>query len=547
MLKKNTLNKIKQQSIVTLACLWLTACQVETLNEPDATPVSDQSLAKASLTEVGATSMCNAVPISGGLYTLVNRQSGLALDVYRKETEAGTAIIQWRPTGAANQTFKVTRVDGNYWNIEATHSGMSLDVLGFADYDNAAIVQWPYLSGPNQQWHLVKSSSGGFSVRARHSGKALTASSDQIGAAVVQKQEQGEGLQRWYFNPTNGFCQDAVGFANEPGSDGLQSTTGGAAGSMIVAETCDQLKNALTNDSALTVFIPDTTLDCRTQPRKIQACEISCPSYREPEKTFYRVPVGNQTCTELGSNTNATVTQPRYDIRINVKSNKTLVGLGANSRLLGVSLNLSGQKNIIVSNLSIEEINPHLVEAGDAISADNASHIWIDHVKTKRISDGHLDARSSQNMTLSWNHFDGFNGYVCGRQHHYTLLLQDSQATLHHNYFDHVSGRNPKLVGDKTRVHLFNNYWKNVTYFAISTANRAEALIENNVFENSRRPHWNESGYMNALGNIYTGISATDPERDSGNAVFGDVNLYSYRLDDPATLPDSVATQAGPR
>jgi pectate lyase len=550
-MKNKTLNRLKQISLMSFATALLMACQVETANNSDIDTPLDDTEEKASINGSSVPAFlsetCKAVPTSGGLYYLVNRESGQALDVYRKEKTEGTPIIQYRQTEAPNQTFKVSRTDENYWKIEASHSNMAVEVLSFGQHDNATVVQWPYWGGENQQWSLVESSSGGFSVRARHSGKALTAESNQSGAAIVQKQEQGSGLQRWYFNPVNGLCSSATGFANQPGNDGLNSTTGGMTGTEVIAETCEQLKVALTSNDPLTVYIPNKTLDCRTQPRAIQACEISCPSYRDPEKTFYRVPVGNQTCIELGSQSNETVTQPRYDIRINVKSNKTLAGLGANSKLLGVSLNLSGQKNIIVSNLSIEEINPHLVEAGDAMSVDNASHILIDHVKTKRISDGHIDARNSQNLTISWSHFDGYNTYVCGSQHHYTMLMQDSQVTLHHNYFDRVSGRNPKLVGDKTRAHLFNNYWKNVTYFAISTSDRAQALIEKNMFDNSRRPHWNESGYMEAFGNVYTGISQTDPERDGGHDVFWDTPLYPYTLEEPYSLSSTVIPNAGPR
>jgi pectate lyase len=232
---------------------------------------------------------------------------------------------------------------------------------------------------------------------------------------------------------------------------------------------------------------------------------------------------------------------------MNVSSNKSIIGHGSHSKLLGVSLNLSNSKNIIVSNFTIDDVNPHLVEAGDGLSVDNASHIWIDHLRTQNISDGHIDIRNSENITLSFNHFDGYNNFVCGSQHHYTMLLQDSQATLHNNYFDRVSGRNPKLVGDSTRAHLFNNYWQDVTYFAISASHGAQALIEKNVFNNSRRPHWNESGYIEAFGNEYTGISATDPERDGENEVFNDVQLYPYILENITEVNINVRQSAGPK
>jgi|TARA_B100001059_G_scaffold236628_1_gene288405 pectate lyase len=121
-------------------------------------------------------------------------------------------------------------------------------------------------------------------------------------------------------------------------------------------------------------------------------------------------------------------------------------------------------------------------------------------------------------------------------------------VTAHHNFWDTAAGRNPKIDGYNSRVHMFNNYWKNITYFAISASDGAEVLVENNYFENSAKPHWNQgSGYFSASGNIYTGRSATDQYRDSGATVFSDVQLYPYRLDSANTLGSQVDGGTGPQ
>lgn len=69
----------------------------------------------------------------------------------------------------------------------------------------------------------------------------------------------------------------------------------------------------------------------------------------------------------------------------------------------------SNDRNIIIRNILLEDINPALVEAGDAISVDDSSHIWIDHMAFNKISDGYIDIGNSQNVTLSWNRFYGYN------------------------------------------------------------------------------------------------------------------------------------------
>ncbi|WP_199443503.1 glycosyl hydrolase family 95 catalytic domain-containing protein [Umezawaea beigongshangensis] len=45
----------------------------------------------------------------GGVVSLVNRQSGLALDVWSASTDDGARISQWTPTGGSNQRFQLRR------------------------------------------------------------------------------------------------------------------------------------------------------------------------------------------------------------------------------------------------------------------------------------------------------------------------------------------------------------------------------------------------------------------------------------------------------
>ena len=232
-------------------------------------------------------------------------------------------------------------------------------------------------------------------------------------------------------------------------------------------------------------------------------------------------------------------------------SNTSIVGLGAGSGISGASLILDNAQNIVIRNLTIEDVNPALVEAGDGISLANGSHVWLDHLRFRKISDGHVDMKNSQNITLSWNHFDGFNPAVCGSQHHYTNLVQQTQVTFHHNFWDKVSGRNPKLIDYRTRAHIFNNYWRNVTYFAVSADEGAQGKLEANYFENSAKPHWNNgSGYLDAdiAGNRYTGISATDSYKDTGVWwVLSDTPMYRYTLDSVDSLPARLKAQSGPQ
>lgn len=319
----------------------------------------------------------------------------------------------------------------------------------------------------------------------------------------------------------------------------------------MTVQSCAALVGALQSSAPAVLLIPaGTTIDCRTAARSESACAISCPSYQDPGKQIYRIPVGGQSCRDLGSDSEIRYGRSRNELTIRVASNKTLLGLNSHARLVGATLNLTGARNVIIRNLSIENANPSLVEAGDGITLDQSSHVWIDHVRFSMISDGHIDIANSRNVTLSWNRFEGGNGAVCGNQHHYTNAIVNSLVTLHHNFWNRASGRNPKLDGSLTRAHFYNNYWVDISYFAINASGGAQARVEGNFFADTSRPHWNGGyGLIDApwWANRYTGISATDPYPHGGTTVIGDLRLYGFALDPVDLVPAQVTELAGPR
>ncbi|ROQ28603.1 RICIN domain-containing protein [Gallaecimonas pentaromativorans] len=480
---------------------------------------------------------CNQMPVSGQLYSVINRGSGLALDVNTSDTSGAPNVITYEYWGGTNQQFYFNDLGNGYWSIQSAYNGQVLDVLNSSSSDGANIIVFDNWSGNNQQWQLKASSSGGFNIVSKLTGKSVTVAGATNASNVYQNSDAGISSQRWYINPVSGSCggsgsgsaSSPVGFAAISGSDGLATTTGGGNASAITVTSCSALASALGSSSAAVIQIPDnTTINCHSANRTVAACPLDCAQWNDPDKTWYRVPVGSQSCSELGSPNNNTVNVVRNETTLTVRSNKTLVGLGSGARVIGGSFNLGGARNVIIRNLTIEDINPALVEAGDGISLDGSSHIWIDHVAFNKISDGFVDMVNSRNVTLSWNRFYGYNPQVCANQHWYTNLVDDSQVTFHHNFWDRAAGRNPKIDGASSQVHLFNNYWKNITYFAVGADHGAQVLLQNNYFENSAKPHWNQgSGYFSAAGNTYTGVSATDQYRDSGATVFTPPYLYS--------------------
>jgi pectate lyase len=226
-----------------------------------------------------------------------------------------------------------------------------------------------------------------------------------------------------------------------------------------------------------------------------------------------------------------------------VNSNKTVRGAGSGAILKGVSFNIANKSNIIVQNLTISEINPSLIEAGDALTINTSHHVWVDHCKFSMISDGYLDIRyGSSAVTVSNNVIDGANAYVCDGQHNFVSLVSDSQVSYHHNYFDHVGGRNPKAT-DSATVHLYNNYYNSVSYFCTAANSSAQVLVENNYYYNSNYPHWVDGGTIEASGNVYAGTTSAT-HRDSNGTVFNPP--YAYTLESASSLNTTVPAKAGP-
>ncbi|NVJ51463.1 MAG: RICIN domain-containing protein [Gammaproteobacteria bacterium] len=504
---------------------------------------------------VTANENCDELPQDGQLYSIINVSSGAALDVAGAAQDAFANVLAWQYTGSANQHFYFHQQDDEYWTIQAQHSGMNLDVLDLATQNGANIIQWHPTTGTNQQWRLRRSTTGGFNIVARHSSKSITVAGSDNGANIYQKQYASNASQKWYLNPVNKPCKPqskVIGFAGVAGPDGLTTTDGGNASEPVIVTSCEQLRLLAHSNSPTHLQIPDnTTIDCRTPARNQPTCEIRCPDYQDPNKSIFRIPVADQSCRSLGAASEQRVNKVRREQRINIGSNTLLEGLGKNARVRGASFNLQSIQNVIIRNLQIEDVNPELVEAGDGITIENSSHVVIEHIRFRLISDGHVDIKNSANISLGWNRFEGYNPAVCGNQHHYTHLIHNTEITLHHNFWNHTSGRNPKLTGSATRAHLFNNLWKNITYFAVAVSDGAQAKLENNYFESSSKPHWNDgSGFIDGgnASNVYTGRSRTSPERHTGDAwVLQDTLWYPYDLAPARTILHPLDAQTGPQ
>ncbi|HLP08785.1 MAG TPA: cellulase family glycosylhydrolase [Opitutaceae bacterium] len=86
-------------------------------------------------------------------YSIIGAQSGKALDVNGAKTTNGTNVQIWTYRGGANQKWTLTATSEGYYRLTPTHAtGSCLDVNGVSSTDGANVQIWSYVGGANQQW-----------------------------------------------------------------------------------------------------------------------------------------------------------------------------------------------------------------------------------------------------------------------------------------------------------------------------------------------------------------------------------------------------------
>ncbi len=233
----------------------------------------------------------------------------------------------------------------------------------------------------------------------------------------------------------------------------------------------------------------------------------------------------------------------RISSKQGVRSNKTIIGLGADAEITGGGLDLYRRQNVIIRNLRFTGADD------DAISIQQSSHhVWIDHCDLSGGADGLIDiVRGADYITVSWNHF---------HDHSKTALLghSDSNAgqdtgklrvTFHHNFFDGTAQRHPRVRFGEP-IHVYNNYFRNNTLYGVASTENAGVLVEANYFENV--PHPIYSGYDESgpgrvaeRGNVY--VRSGTPE--TLGTVVEPRTYYAYTPDSAASLPGTVPAGVG--
>ncbi|ETK83395.1 hypothetical protein F441_11626 [Phytophthora nicotianae CJ01A1] len=230
---------------------------------------------------------------------------------------------------------------------------------------------------------------------------------------------------------------------------------------------------------------PKNNLDCIAKKNGFQGQDAIQPSFSKCDGSTVDVTYDKAAITPL-----------------TVGSNKTLVGEGTKGVLNGKGLMITGS-NVIVQNIHINNLNPHLVWGGDAITIRGNGNvapkgIWIDHVKVSSVGRQMvvINFSGATGVTISNSDFDGNTKYSssCDGRHYWGFLIlgKQTEMSLLGNYMHKMSGRFPKIGGhdgEVSVIHAANNYFFDGTGHAFDVATGGFVLAEGNYFNSVSTPN----------------------------------------------------------
>ncbi|MBQ9518904.1 MAG: hypothetical protein IJR59_03295 [Firmicutes bacterium] len=214
----------------------------------------------------------------------------------------------------------------------------------------------------------------------------------------------------------------------------------------------------------------------------------------------------------------------------------TLEGVGTDAGFYGWGIKIAHGSDAEIRNLHFDW------NYEDAIEVQDSTHVWVhdnaftvghqDHPSEadKDHGDGSCDAKRSDYVTISYNHFNG-TAKTCLLGSSKNSREDVGHYSYHHNFFENAEQRLPRIRWHD--VHVYNNYYKHVGYdldsgnkigYGVGATCNASIFAENNYFEDTYRPFLtsdkncgslsqNDGGVIKAYGNYFDEYSAGTMEK----------------------------------
>jgi alpha-glucosidase len=93
---------------------------------------------------------------NGDYYNIVNRKTGMSMNVSGASKDQGAPIIQWgaKDNNRKDQQWSIEKKD-DHFVFKARNSGLVLDVAGASKDRKVELIQWPFSGNKNQLFELL--------------------------------------------------------------------------------------------------------------------------------------------------------------------------------------------------------------------------------------------------------------------------------------------------------------------------------------------------------------------------------------------------------
>ncbi|KAF8750372.1 Pectate lyase [Rhizoctonia solani] len=348
-------------------------------------------------------------------------------------------------------------------------------------------------------------------------------------------------------------------------------TTGGAGAAQAIPTSAAQLKSWLEDNVTRNILL-DRTYDFTDTEGTVTGA--GCKPWSCSPNPQLAINAASNWCGSNPAASHCDIQKGR-NLCIRVKSNKTILGKGTSGWIKGKGLLLSGVSNVIIQNIRISDLNPQYVwGAMHYTSITRAKSGSVDHNYFKSVGRQFIVTGfgAAKQVTISNNYFDGQTTWSTGcDQHHYWAFLfagNGDQITFARNYVYHTAGRGPHVGGTSgysLTVHMYNNYFNDITGHAIDADVGTKLLAEGNYFNNVRTPSTgNTKGAVfaptsssmnsqcsgtisrNCVSNTLAGSGSLSNTANTGAiGAFTASVVKSASVMDPASVPSFVLANAG--
>lgn len=148
----------------------------------------------------------SSIKVEKARYKIVNRHSGLCLDVAGANTASGTNIQQWTGNNTLAQTWEVSfNADDSTYVITSAIHGKAIDMDAWSTANGGNAIIWDNNNTNNQRWYITYVGDGYSFLINKHSNKCLEVGgwSTSAGGNVQQWDYFAQANQQWKFVMVN--------------------------------------------------------------------------------------------------------------------------------------------------------------------------------------------------------------------------------------------------------------------------------------------------------------------------------------------------------